>query len=215
MRHYSSNLGQSSRRGIAFFIVISSLLIVLAGCASPALKTGYLKDYTRLWKGEYLENYWENKALLNSKEYSKISVEAINIDRIKDEKGVTAEDCRRWLRNALLNATSSLRDNFIFDDTSSEAQARLEIAITEMTPGSAAGRIFAGELGMGHAWVQVEGRVVDRNGEEVVAFRDRRRSSGAIGFADTGGDAGPGLVAGMLTNIANDLVQELKRSFGF
>ena len=108
--------------------------------------------------------------------------------------------------------------NFVLAEIQDQqkAQAKLEIAITEMTPGSAAGRMFAGELGLGHAWVQVEGRVVDIDlNEEVVAFSDRRRHSGAIGFRDIGGDAGPSLVREMLETIAAELVQELRETFRF
>ena len=76
--------------------------------------------------------------------------------------------------------------------------------------------MFAGELGMGHAWVQAEGRVIDRQSqEELVAWSDRRRSSAAIGFRDLGGDSGPTLVREMLEQIAIDLERELRETFQF
>jgi hypothetical protein len=198
------------------FVTVLFLGSFLAGCTSSAKRTGYLHDYAKLEKGKYLENYWSNTPRMGKTRYSTIRVEAIAIDRIQDQEGVTAEDCRGWLRNALVEGTRVLGDHFVFEAGLDEAEARLEIAITEMTPGSATGRKLAGEFGMGHAWVQVEGRIVDiESNEEVVAFSDRRRSSGAIGLKDIGGDAGPSLVHEMLDQIATDIIQERTESFAF
>lgn len=144
-------------RAVWVFITISVLALSLSGCTT-ALKTGYLRDYDKLQKGKYLENYWSNTTLIDKKKYSAIRVEPIAADRISNQEGVTVEDARKWLQNALVRATSASRRHFVFEAAQVKAQAKLEIAITEMTPGSAAGRMFAGELGLGHAWVQVEGR---------------------------------------------------------
>lgn len=193
------------------------LLLSLYGCASPAIRTGYLLDYDRLYKGKHLENYWANKSLINESKYSTIRIEPINIDRILAQKGVTPDDCRRCVYDALRKeGEGSLQPHFVFDEQPDIAQVKLEIAITEMTPGSAVGRIFAGELGLGHAWIQVEGKVVDlKRIEEIAAFSDRRRSSGAIGLRDLGKDSGPILVCELLKQIAADIIYELKESFSF
>jgi hypothetical protein len=45
--------------------------------------------------------------------------------------------------------------------------------------------------------------------KEPAFFTDRRRDSGAIGFEDLLGDAGPKLVKRMLDGIATDVVKEL------
>ncbi len=200
---------------LRLFITPLLLASFLGGCAT-AKRTGYLQNYDKLDKGRYLENYWSRTPLIGKKKYSTIRVDAISIDRISDQKGLTAENCREWLRNALVNASSASGPHIVFGVGPDGAQAKLEIAITEMTPGSAAGRFFAGEFGMGHAWVQVEGRIVDiESKDELVAFSDRRRSSGAIGLRDIGGDAGPNLVREMLEEIAADLIKELNDSFSF
>ncbi len=197
------------------FITLLLLGSFLGGCA-PTVRTDYLRSYDKLHKGKHLDRYWSNTSLISKKKYSTIRVDRIAIDRISNQKGVAAEDCREWLRNALVKASSASGTHIVFEAGPDVAQAKLEIAITEMTPGSAAGRMFAGELGAGHAWVQVEGRIVDiESNEEVVAFSDRRRSSGAIGLRDIGGDAGPSLVREMLEQIAYDVMQELEGSFGF
>jgi hypothetical protein len=84
------------------------------------------------------------------------------------------------------------------------------MAITYLTPGNATARILAAELGAGHAFVQVEGKLTDaKTGEEIARFADRRRDSGSIGFEDVGGDAGPRLVERLLKGISADVVKEL------
>jgi hypothetical protein len=206
---------KTSKTGV---LVVALLLLGLSLSSCAPLRTGYLRDYDKLQKGKYLESYWSNTALIEKKKYSLIGVEAINVDRITNQTGVTTEDCRTWLQNALIRATSTLRRQFVFWTVKDQekAQTKLEIAITEMTPGSAGGRMFAGEFGLGHAWVQVEGRLVDiESNEEVVVFSERRRHSGAIGFRDLGGDAGPALVRELLEGIAADSVKELRETFGF
>ncbi len=73
-----------------------------------AKRAGYLQDYEKLRKGKHLKNYWSNTAVIAEKKYSTIGVEAIAIERISDKKGVTAEICKEWLRNALSKALSGL-----------------------------------------------------------------------------------------------------------
>jgi hypothetical protein len=166
-----------------------------------------------LQSGSHLEKYWSDRATIESKDYATIGMAGIDVTRISDKSGVTAEQCEAWLKAALVANWGKLRSGTTFATEAGQMEAELRIAITEMTPGSAGGRIFAGEFGMGHAIVQVEGRMVDlTSGKDFVAFADRRRSSGAIGFEDVGGDAGPRLVRRMLEQIAADLVRELQRS---
>ena len=75
----------------------------------------------------------------------------------------------------------------MFADDEVGVGARLELAITEMTPGSSSVRLWAGEFGAGHAFVQVEGQVLYvESGTELATFCDRRRASGAAGLKDVG-----------------------------
>ena len=196
---------EGEMRRLPFVIVL--LLLGLTGCASSPMRTGYLRNYDRLERGRHLDRYWADSRLVAQRKYSKVRLGGIDVGRISNGPGVTTEDCKAWFRGALGRTPSALSGHLVFDDA---APAQLDVAITEMTPGSAGARMFAGELGMGHAWVQAEGRVIDRQSqEELVAWSDRRRSSAAIGFRDLGGDAGPTLVREMLEQIAIDLEREL------
>ena len=180
------------------------------GCAT-ASQSGFLEDYSRLQDGDHLEKYWADTTIIKTKEYSAIRVGDVDTTRISDQDDVTVEECAGWVGSALWANAGPLATTL--KTGSEQADLELHLAITEMTPGSSAGRMFAGELGMGHAVVQVEGRLVDvESGQVVVAFADRRRSSGTIGLEDLGGNAGPGLVRRMLEQIASGLVHELGQS---
>jgi len=87
---------------------------------------------------------------------------------------------------------------------------KLQLAITQMDPGSAVGRMIVGELGAGHAKIQVEGRLENNAGDIIMAFSDLRSNSGAIGLKDLGGDAGPQLVKDSLGELAEAIMAELK-----
>jgi hypothetical protein len=93
--------------------------------------------------------------------------------------------------------------------TADSATSKLSLAITQLNPGNQAARIIAAELGAGHAFVQVEGKLLTISGAEAAAFVDRRRSSGLIGIKDTFGDAAPNLIKKMIENISADAVAEL------
>lgn len=201
------------RRVIGYITVAALLLLSFLGCSSTPKRSGYLNDYDRLTQGAHLEGYWADSTLIHRKVYAKILVDSISIDKISDRGGVNAEDCRSWLREGVVQAAKSSGDRLVLTDDGT-ADMRLELAITDMTPGSSSARFWAGEFGAGHAFVQVEGRVVDvESGRELVNFSDRRRASGAAGLKDVGGDAGPAMIRTMLNQIASDAVLEIMGTF--
>ena len=131
----------------------------------------------------------------------------IATDKIGDRKDVGVAECVTWLEASLLKGSIIVVDQ-------SDLKYRIDLAITYMDPGSAAKRIWAGELGAGHAQVQVEGKVFDiESGQIVATFAERKRSSGAIGLKDIGGDAGPSLIKQMLNLISEDVNDELLATF--
>jgi hypothetical protein len=194
-------------------ITLISLVFTLflgAGCGT-ANKSGFLSGYQQLHQGRYVEKYWSDAAL-TKQTVSKIFIEPIDTSRIKDQPTVTVSDASRWLQTAI-NSSIKTNQSWEIEARPEQSTAKLALAITFLTPGSAGGRIFAGELGMGHAIVQVEGKLIDSNsGKEMALFADRRRDSGTIGIEDTTGDAGPKLVRGMLEKIGSHAVKEISES---
>lgn len=195
-----------ARSRLRFYLLVFAGLLPLSGCAA-ADKSGFLPGYEKLHRGRYIENY-RSSAALNREMLPGIYVDAVK-GMIPDQPGFTMVEACGWLKNSAL---SHIRNapGWHAVERPEESKCKLVMAITYCTPGSAGGRMFAGEFGLGHAYVQVEGRIIDSAANrDLVSFTDRRRDSGFIGIEDIGGNAGPMLVRRMLDNIARDLVKEI------
>jgi len=189
---------------LAIFILVSSFM--LPGHAAAPKASGYLSDYNRLVEGEYLEAYWVDMAAIVRSKSPAIELGEISAIGVKDHKGVTVDNCVAWLKSDLQGKLISA--------SYTDSRYKLDLVISHMDPGSAAKRIWAGEFGAGHAQLQIEGIVTDTESGEVVAeFAERRRSSGAIGIEDLGGDAGPHIIEHLVSLIATDINSELQASF--
>lgn len=181
-----------------------SFLTISAWAASPK-PTGYLSDYDQLSHGQDLEAYWADGAAVEPA--SEILLGQISTEHVKDKKHITVSDCKNWLKRDMLEHT-------LFASEAADAVYRLDLAITYMDPGSATKRIMAGELGAGHAQIQVEGKVIDiESGQTVASFAEKRSSSGAIGLEDLKGDSGPELIEHLIGLISDDVASELGRTF--
>jgi hypothetical protein len=174
--------------------------------AAAPKASGYVSDYGRLIEGEYLEAYWIDMVDIERSKSPTVMLGDISIIGVKDHKGVTVDDCVGWLKGDL--------QKDVISSGHTGAPYKLDLAITFMDPGSAAKRIWAGEFGAGHAKLQIEGKVTDIDSGKVVAeFAERRRSSGAIGVEDLGGDAGPHIIEHLVSLISDDINSELQASF--
>lgn len=189
---------------LAVTVLISGFM--LSGHAASPKKSGYLSDYDRLVEGEYLEAYWVDVTQIEKRDTPSMLLGEITVSKIKDHKGVSVTDCVGWLRKDLLKG--------VVVSDGQAAKYRLDLAITHMDPGSRAKRLWAGEFGAGHAQLQIEGKVVDtESGEVVAAFAERRRSSGALGAKDLGGDAGPHIIEHLVGLISEDVNSEFVATF--
>lgn len=178
-----------------FFAAFIVLLVFVASCATT----------------RPIEMIWHDQSRIQAGQFGFVELGEIDTSGIDSKGGVTPDDCAAWLRSSLVQSESSER---ILSLSDSGPSARLDLVITEMTPGNAFIRIMIAEFGAGHAWVTVEGRVVDpASATSLVTFSDRRHDSGAIGFRDLAGGAGPAMVRGMLEAIARDLKHELQERF--
>jgi hypothetical protein len=186
-----------------------------ASCSTP-VPTGYLEHQNQLEPSQYLDGVWCSDHLGSGSSYSQVRLVSIKPRGIEDHRGVSKEDAVSWLRSYLLPSQGTgLAEDVVVSLRGSGPAANLELAITEMTPGSAAARMWAGELGAGHAYVQVEARLTDSiDGAVLCEFVQRTSASGAVGFRDLGGDSGPAMVKQMLGMVAKALRNELVARVG-
>ncbi|MCP4090189.1 MAG: hypothetical protein GY746_10395 [Gammaproteobacteria bacterium] len=191
--------------GFAALLVAFSLI---GGCAStPTTTSEYLADYERLQPGQYLEKFWSDGDQIQKTDPVVIFLGDVDISQLSDKKDLSVDDAVGWLK-------LDLENRGVVTSKHPNASLRADLAITYMDPGSAAKRMWAGELGAGHAQVQIEGKVIEvESGMLLASFAERRRSSGAIGLKDLDGDAGPGLVQEMIKLISEDVSNELQSAF--
>ncbi len=195
--------------------IVSFVLLLTLGCTTAGKQTGFLSDYNRLHSGSFVPAYWIDSQAVSTGKYTSIRVGSVDLQHLQDSEGFMGQNAEQYLRDALAAeaASSGLRDA-ITSEPKKEAPAVLDLALTEVNPGSADARFWAGEFGAGHAYVQIEGSVKDsRTGKELAAFSVRKRSSGAVGIRDMGGDAGLTLVKEMIEAASKDIIAELKTSF--
>ncbi|MDX2088074.1 MAG: DUF4410 domain-containing protein [Kofleriaceae bacterium] len=193
----------------AHALVLAGLAVALAlsGCASAPKPTPFTPPQVALEKGKHVDRVWADAAALAAARVANVALSEIDTRAIADAKGITAAEARETLRGALVAGAGG---DVVLRHGLEGSTSRLEVAITELDPGSAAARVFAGELGAGHAWVQVEARLVDpASGAVLAAFVERSRDSGGIGLRDTFGSVGPTLVRELLQRAARDIRDEL------
>jgi hypothetical protein len=192
---------------------LTAIALMSGGCSSTttATKSGFLPDYQKMHAGQYVQNYWAAPAISKQK-ISKIYVAPVDISRIDVQEGLSPAEASQFLRTTTLYHIRTLT-SLGAEEKPDNATAALALAITYLTPGSSSARAWAAELGAGHAYVQVEGKLLDAASKEQLAcFSERRHDSGSIGFEDMGGDAGTRLERRMLEAISREFVKELSAS---
>src|ERR1051325_1132343 len=192
-----------------FFIV--AIGFAVAGCAS-AKKSGFITDFERMPRGEHVDRFRSNPQLLTRDALAHVYVAEVDTSSVKDAPKVNSKELAGFLRQAVNHALK--QKGFTPEGDRGAVTSELQLAISELNPGDATARIIAAELGAGHAKVQCDGKLVSKSGAEIAAFVDRRNSSGAIGFSDVGGDAGPKLMEDLLRKIAIKAVDDLRSEVG-
>ena len=187
--------------------MITGLLAAnLIGCATTKYsRINVLENQTT--KGTFVDKIWVDDTKIPEIRAIGISIGEISIDSINDEKGITKQECKEYLKKTLLekapsygisidNITDNLKSNWIF---------------TNMSPGDAASRVWAGEFGFGHANVQIQVIVFDHSGKRMIEISDSRNNSGSIGLRDSfSSDGGPKFVKELIEQITTNILEELK-----
>ncbi len=182
-------------------LVILTMASTFYQCASTPSNTGFTQSGLNFQNGTYLDKVYKNENSVLTRQNMPIRIDSINIDFIHDYPNVSAKYCRNTLEAELVKF-------FEFSSTQASPKLTAEFAITYLDPGDAAARIVAGELGAGHAWIQIEG-VVRQKDEIIFAFIDRKRNSGKAGLSDLAGPADKKLVTFMIQEISQLLIKEI------
>lgn len=195
-------------------VTITALTVIISlgtGCSTTAVKSDFLTDQQRLHKGKHIKNYWATDDLAKTT-LARIYLEPIDTSRIQDVPEISRDTAAHTLKFAALE-NIRFPGGWLVAEEPQTATARMALAITYLHPGSVSGRFWAAEFGAGHAYVQVDGKIIDVvSGKEIACFMERRRDSGSIGFEDLGGNAGARMVKRMLERVAADFVKELSES---
>lgn len=173
-----------------------ALGLLAVGCASPRAATYVTAP--ELSRGRHVDQVWFDREAIRPAGYAKVGIASVRGFQIGD---------------ARLRAAG---DPIVLARADAGREARLDVAITELDPGSTMARFWAGEFGAGHAWVQVEARLTDAaSGALIGALVERGRASGVATFRNSRGrDSVPGLVRDLLERIAGDIRRELSAELG-
>ncbi len=191
-----------------FQIVV--LILVTFGCASVH-KASFLDPYDTLRNGRYLERVSISRDLNSIQDFA-IEVKNPSAKGAGQHAFFPPSEVEEYLLSALLSNLDSVGGIKVYHEGAKKPSANylvLETAVTELEPGSKFGRFMAGELGMGHSHIQVEGRLINPIDNKVLfAFVDRRAGSAMGGMDITGGDPRT-LVEDDLEGISNSLAKTL------
>lgn len=183
-------------------------------------------ELRRTWfrKGEHVRRVWLHKDLRRGQiGRTYLGLGSIGTHYIRDrveefgmgEFAYRAEACRELLEQCLELSPIAGFERSDLDGT----VLRLDLAITEMKPGSVFLRWFEPLtfFGFGHAWVQIEGVLTRQSDDKVLLkFVHRRRNSGiqqelgSMGL-EGGLPLSETLIGGLVRHMAYDILMELDR----
>lgn len=189
-------------------IVFMFCFLFIVGCASSPIRTDYSKNISTLKEGIYLDNVWFEDDALSSNRYSEVLLTDVKGFGVTDQTNITVAQAIEWLRESTVKPR---KDNFVLKSSETGKTLNLELVITELNPGDTMTRFWIGELGAGHAWIQVEGKLTDAESKKLLGyFVERDRKSGVATFRNSRGyDSGPGLIQDMIDDIGNKIRNEI------
>lgn len=182
-------------------------MAVFLGCVSTRYSQCSILEHNQETKrGKYVDKVWIDNSLLAGIKAGNLYLGKTSVDSIRDEKGITRKKCQNLLSQYFLESN---QNTDIVSNPSDSGEFMIDLIFTNMSPGDAGSRIWAGEFGLGHANVEIQAIVVNKDGKRVIEISDSRNNSGAIGFRDTFGDSGPQLVEELIKEISDNILQEL------
>lgn len=189
-----------------------SLVLCSIGCVTTKYSHINVMENSKIaMEGKHVDRIWVGNEAASEIRTNGLIVENIVIDSIKDEKGISRNECLKYLEKQIEDEYYKIG---IVSKGTNPQNCKLTFIFTNMSPGNAASRVWAGELGFGHANVEIQAIIKNADGKRIVEISDSRNNSGAIGFRDTFGDAGPTLVKELIKQISENILKELKLILG-
>lgn len=198
-------------KSIAFCVGMS--LSLFSGCAG-VMPSHFLENYDQLSPGKHLERVMISPDL-SLKNGLTIEMQKPIAERMEDNEIFPLARAQSYLAEVLekrLKEVAALKVVTAKNESLPTDGRRLvlQTAITQLNPGSRLTRWFASELGAGHSYVQVEGKLIDSSTQKVLLqFADQRAGSAAGGFDITGG-SGEQMLKADMDGIAKALAETLR-----
>jgi hypothetical protein len=174
---------------------------------------GYAGDgKVRLKKGAFVDKYWLDKNAFENIKTITLSLGDIEVGKIKDKEEITAEECKLELERIFNDEKNVLTVKFNRGDM--DKKLRIDFDVEQMDTGSHAGRLIAGEFGLGEAYVKITGNIIDVNtGDKVFILKDKEGATGSWGLQNLGGNIGDKLVKRVIGKVSENFVKEINYRF--
>jgi hypothetical protein len=151
----------------AFVVMISFTVMLAAGCAPKAKKTGFLSDYSRL---EPVDDGLRYINMGRLDDYDKFIIEPVIIHMHGEDEELDMES-RRELENYMHNAiVEAIKDRYMVVAQPAPGVARVRVAITDVDKSTPALNVIPQTklIGAGIGGASVEAEVVDSQTSEQI-----------------------------------------------
>jgi hypothetical protein len=180
--------------------------LILIGCGAPKASP-FLADAPPLKRGEAIKGYGST-GTLSRQLIARVYVDTVDVAQIANQpkyQRMAADEFRASAVKTIYHA-----DGWGITDFPQQCSSRLMLAVTKLDPGSGAGRIFAGELGMGNASIHMEAKLIDAaTGKPVAAFASDMTDSGNAGIDDMGPNGTERILKRLFDRFNEDIVKQV------
>jgi hypothetical protein len=169
-------------------IVIVTLVLVLSGCRSKQVETGFLSDYSKLQKEGSVLRYVNEVEL---KQYDSFIVNKVEVHLYEGEKSkgkLTDEelgDLTNYMHAKIVEAVENAGDKVVYQPAA--GVARIRIALTDLDASNAVTILpQASLLGAGLGGAAAEAEIIDSMTDQQIAAFVMKQKGSRIPFTNLG-----------------------------
>jgi hypothetical protein len=169
-------------------IVIATMVLMLNGCGSKQVETGFLSDYSKLKKEGSSLRYANEKELA---QYSSFIVDKVEVHLYEGEKSMgklTDEeigDLTNYMHAKIVEAVENVGKKVVYQPA--DGVARIRTALTDLNASNAVTILpQASLLGAGLGGAAVEAEVVDSMTDQQIAAFVLKQKGSRIPFSNLG-----------------------------